>query len=123
MKGIPACAPWPRCDGDNRGVTEQADVLLFAALERWWDTSRSALAARGVTATLQGPFDALGMDPVYILHMDSERREADVLLLRGGIVLFEGFDKHALTTIQESSVEVSSGDDLADALDRFTERA
>jgi hypothetical protein len=123
VKGIPACAPWPGRDGDNRGVTEQADVLLFAALQRWWDTSRTALAARGVTATLQGPFDALGMDPVYILHMDSERSEADVLLFRGGIVLFEGFDKHALTTIRESSVEVSSGDDLVDALDRFTERA
>jgi hypothetical protein len=105
------------------GVTEQADVLLCAALERWWNTSRSALAAQGVTATLRGPFDAPGMDPVYILHTDSERRETEVVLFRGGIVLFEGFDKRALMTIQGSSVKVSRGDDLADVLGRFAERA
>jgi hypothetical protein len=69
-------------------VADEADVMLFTALERWWDASRSSLAARGVTAALEGPFEALGMDPVYILHMDSERRETEVLLFRGGIVLF-----------------------------------
>jgi hypothetical protein len=46
-----------------------------------------------------------------------------VVLFRGGIVLFEGFDKRALMTIQGSSVEVSSEDDLADVLGRFAERA
>ena len=97
-------------------------MVLFAALERWWDTSRPALAARG-TVTLQGPFDALGMDPVYILRMDSERRDTEVLLFRGGIVLFEGFDKHALARIRGNSVEISSGDELVDALARFAERA
>jgi hypothetical protein len=103
-------------------VTEQADVLLFTAFEQWWDAGRSALAARGVTATLRGSFEALGTDPVYILHMDSERRETEVLLFRGGIVLFEGFDKRALARIQGTSVEVTSGDDLADVLARFAER-
>jgi hypothetical protein len=74
----PLALAWLRADGDNRAVTGQPDVLLFAALERWWDTNRSALATQGMTGTLQGPFDALGMDPVYILRMDSERRETEV---------------------------------------------
>ena len=117
-----ACV-WMRADGDNRAVTEQPDVLLFAALERWWNVNRSALATHGVIATLQGPLDAPGMDPVYILRMDSERRETEVILFRGGTVLFEGFDKHTLARILGSFVEVNSGDDLTDALARFAERA
>lgn len=112
-----------RADGDNRGVTEQLDVLLCAALERWWDASRPALAARGVTGSLQGPFPAPGMDPVYILRMDSERRETEVSLFRGGTVLSRGFDKHTLKPIQADSAEVSSGGNLAETLARFTERA
>lgn len=75
-------------------MTEQLDVLLSAALQRWWNANRSALAARGVIATLQGRYDALGMDPIYILHMDSEHRETEALLFRGGTVLFQGVDKH-----------------------------
>lgn len=76
-----------------------------------------------MTATLEGPFEALGMDPVYILHMDSERRETEVLLFRGGLVLFQCLDKHALAEVQGSSVEVTSEDGLADALLRFSEGA
>ena len=98
-------------------------MLLFAVLERWWNVNRSALASHGVIATLQGPLTAPGMDPVYILHMDSERRETEVSLFRGGTVLFDGFDKHTLTRIQGSSAEVNSGADLTDALARFAERA
>jgi hypothetical protein len=104
-------------------MTAQPDVLLFAALERWWNTHRSALATHGVTGMLQGPFDAPGMDPVYILRMDSERRETEVILFPGGTVLFEGFDKDTLARIQGSWVEVNTGDDLAAALARFAERA
>jgi hypothetical protein len=110
-------------DGDNRGVTEQLDVLLSAALQRWVITNRSALATRGVIVTLQGPFDAPGMDPIYILRMDSEHRETEAVLFRGGTVLFDGIDKHTTARIQGSSVEVSSAAGLADALGRFAERA
>lgn len=104
-------------------MTEQPDALLFAALEGWWNASRSGLAADGVTATLQGPFDAPGMDPVYILRLDGELRETEVLVFRGGTVLSSGFDKHVPTRIWSSSVEVSSKDDLTGLLTRFTERA
>lgn len=62
------------------------------------------------------------MNPVYILHIDSDHRETEVSLFRGGTVLFDGFDKRTLTRIQGSSVEVNSGDDLADVLARFAER-
>lgn len=110
-------------DGDNRGVTEQLDVLLSSALQRWLITSRPALAARGVIVTLQGPFDAPGMDPIYILHMNSEHRETEVLLFRGGTVLFDGIDKQTTARIQAGSVEVTSAEGLADALGRFAERA
>lgn len=108
---------------DNRGVTEQRDVLLSAALERRWNANRSALAADKVIATLQGPFDAPGMDPVYILRMSSDRRETEVLLFRGGTVLSGGFDKYTAAEIRSSSVEVGSEDDLTELLSRFAERA
>jgi hypothetical protein len=55
--------------------------------------------------------------------MDSERRETDVLLFSGGIVLFEGFTKHALATIRGNSAEISSEDDPAGAPAHFAERA
>jgi hypothetical protein len=35
-----------------------------------------------------------GMDPVYILHVDGENRETEVLLLWGGTVLFDGLVRH-----------------------------
>jgi hypothetical protein len=65
-------------------VTDPRDAILFAAVERWWQANRELLVRRGVAATLQGPLDAPGMDPVYIFHLDSERREAEAVLFRGG---------------------------------------
>jgi len=103
-------------------VTEPLDLLLPAALERWWKASRSLLAAREVTATLQGPFDAPGMDPVYILDMDSEHRETEVCLFQGGTVLFDGFDKHHAAKVDVGFAEVSSEHELVGLLARLAER-
>ena len=103
-------------------MTEPLDLLLPAALERWWKASRSSLAARGVIASLKGPFDAPGMDPVYILRMDSEHRETEVCLFRGGTVLFNGFDKHQAAKVDSGSAEMSSEHDLAGLLARLAER-
>jgi hypothetical protein len=103
-------------------VTKPLDLLLPAALERWWKASRSLLAARGVTATLQGRFDAPGMDPVYILHMDSEHRETVVCLFQGGTVLFDGFDKQHAAKVDGGSAEVGSEHDLVGLLARLAER-
>lgn len=61
--------------------------MLFAALERWWQASPEPLMRRGVAGTLQGPFEAPGMDPVYFLRLGSDRREAQAALFRGGILL------------------------------------
>jgi hypothetical protein len=114
---------WLRADGDNHGVARQPGMLLPAALERWCNASRSALAARGVTATPRGPSDAPGMDPVYILRLDSDRRETEVSLFREGTILISGFDKHTLERIPGSAVQVSSGDDLVATLARSAECA
>jgi len=104
-------------------VTEQLDVLLFAALERWQNASRPALAAREVIATLQGPFDAPGMDPVHLLRLISQRSETEVRLFRGGSVLIGRFDKHTDAGIRSTSMEVGSGDDLMAALSLFAANA
>jgi hypothetical protein len=110
-------------DGDNRGVTEQLDVLLSAALQRWVITNRSALATRGVIVTLQGPFDAPGIDPFTSSAWTASTAKQKQSYSRGGTVLFDGIDKHTTARSQGSSVEVSSAAGLADALGRFAERA
>jgi hypothetical protein len=104
-------------------MTEQLDVVLFAALERWWQANRVPLAARGVTGTLQGPLEAAGMDPVYILHLDSEHLEAEAHLFRGGTLLLHGLDKHAGGGIESGSVEVGDADGLTTALAQLAARA
>ena len=65
------------------------------ALERWQESNRVPLFKRGVIVTLHGPFEALGMDPVYVLHLDSDSREAEASLFRKGILLLAGFDKES----------------------------
>src|ERR1700730_12639341 len=100
-------------------MTESLDTILFAAVERWWQANREPLLSRGVTATLQGPLEAPGMDPVYILHLDSERREAEALLFRGGILLISGFDKRSMAEIESSSVDAAAEDDITTALASF----
>ena len=63
-----------------------------------------------------------GMDPVYILHMDSEHRETEVCLFQGGTVLFDGFDKHHAAKVDVGSAEVSSEHELVGLLARLAER-
>jgi hypothetical protein len=104
-------------------VTEQLDVLLFAALERWQNANPADLAAREVIATLQGPFDAPGMDPVYLLRLISQRSETGIRLFRGGSVLVDRFDKHTDAGIRSTSMEVGSEDDLTAALSHLAANA
>ena len=62
------------------------------------------------------------MDPVYILHMDSEHRETEVCMFQGGTVLFDGFDKHHAAKVDVGSAEVSSEHELVGLLARLAER-
>jgi hypothetical protein len=104
-------------------VAEHRDAVLFATIERWREFNREPLAGRGVAATLQGPFEAQGMDPVYILHLDSERAESEAVLFRGGILLVNGFDKRAAKEIVSSSVDGATEEGLTAALASLAERA
>ncbi len=97
------------------------DAILFAVLERWWEANREPLTIRGVTGTLQGPLQAPGMDPVYFLRLESDRRDAEASLFRGGILLLASFDKQT-AVIENSSIEAAAGDDLIAALTGFAER-
>ncbi len=68
-------------------MTEQLDVLLSAALQRWWYGSRLALATRRVIATLQRPFDALGMEAyskVSLKKYNPTAARYDVAYVRSG---------------------------------------
>jgi hypothetical protein len=103
-------------------MAEQRDAILFAAIESWWEVNRESLAARGVVAALQRPLEAPGMDPVYILHLDSERAESEAVLFRGGILLLNGFDKHAAREIVSSSVDAATEDSLTAALAGLADR-
>jgi hypothetical protein len=80
------------------------------------------LLKRGVTATLHGPFEGPGMDPVYILHLDSGSREAEASLFRGGTLLLAGFYKGSAEA-ETSSIEVASEGELTTLLANVAERA
>jgi len=103
-------------------MSEGLDRVLFMALERWQEASRVPLLMQGVTVTLHGPFEALGMDPVYILHLDSDSREAEASLFRGGTVLLADLDKDSAEA-QTSSIKVASDDELTALLANFTGHA
>jgi hypothetical protein len=97
-------------------VEERRDAILFAAIERWWEVNRESLAGCAVAATLRGPFESPGMDPVYILHLESEGAESEAVLFRGGILLLQGFDKRAAKEIASSSVDAATEEALTAAL-------
>ena len=69
------------------------------------------------------------MDPVYILHLDTGRREGDAPLFRGGALLLQRFDKRTAEAdtgsahVTTGSAHVTTVAELATTLDRFAARA
>jgi hypothetical protein len=100
-------------------VTDGLDGILFQEIERWWDANRASLAAGGTVAVLQGPFEAVGMDPVYIVRLDSGHREAEAHLFRGGILLLYSLGRNEPVGVENDAVDITSAGELTETLDRF----
>jgi hypothetical protein len=94
---------------------EDLDARLAAALDGWVVDNREALVARGVKVVLDGPHDPMGMDPVYLLRLDSARAESEATLFRGGTLLLATVDK-AMLTVRQSHVDAESELDVTAAL-------
>jgi hypothetical protein len=73
-------------------------------------------------ASLLGPRDEPGMDPVYLLQLASERAEAQASLFRGGLLLRSRFDKRTAPEIVSSSVAAVTEDDITAAMAYLAER-
>lgn len=101
-------------------VVDDLDERLAATLAAWVASNRDALTARGVQVVLDGPHDPMGMDPVYLLRLDSPRAEAEATLFRGGTVLLATVDK-ARRTVQQGHVDASEGRDVTEALARLAD--
>ncbi|MER7211037.1 hypothetical protein ABT340_28625 [Streptosporangium sp. NPDC000239] len=89
-----------------------------AAVERWRRDRSGALAADGIALTVKGPFDALGMDPVYVLQLERASIECVIAVFRGGILDVTRVDWDD-QSIEHEGVQVTSAAELAEALDRI----
>ena len=91
------------------------DGALETALAEWAHKQREPLAKRGVQLELDGPFDPVGMDPVYLLRLRGSGNEAEASLFRGGTLLLATFDD-AATEVRESHIEAVMAADVTAAL-------
>jgi hypothetical protein len=103
-------------------VADQLDAVLFQALEGWWQAIEQDLATRGVAASLQGPLEAPGMDPVFILHLETDRWEKEACLFRGGLLLLSCLNKMTAEN-ENSSINAATTEDLIVGLDELAGRA
>lgn len=94
---------------------EGDDERLATALAQWARDHREKLAARGVRVEVEGPFDPMGMDPVYLLRLRSSGNEAEASLFRGGTLLLATYDD-AATDVRQSHVEAVAPSDVTAAL-------
>lgn len=101
-------------------IVDDLDERLAASLDAWVASNRDALIARGVQVVLDGPHDPMGMDPVYLLRLDSARAEAEATLFRGGTVLLATLDKTS-KTVRQGHVDASQERDLTEALTRLAD--
>jgi hypothetical protein len=64
-------------DDESVGIRRRRDAELGSAMRAW------ASEAKAVPAEIEGPLEAPGMDPRWILKIRSEHLDADVLLFYG----------------------------------------
>ncbi|MEV0145870.1 MULTISPECIES: hypothetical protein [unclassified Nonomuraea] len=91
---------------------------IIAAVERWRHDRAGALEAADTTLTVEGPFEAPGMDPVYIIRLEQPPMEIDFAVFRDGILNVTRVNWDDLSLAQEG-VRVSSADELIAALERI----
>jgi hypothetical protein len=96
------------------------DERLAVALAEWARDRREELAERGVRVELEGPFDSMGMDPVYLLRLCSSGNEAEATLFRGGTLLLATSDDKA-TEVRQSHVDALVPSDVTAALTALAE--
>ncbi|NUW30752.1 hypothetical protein HTZ77_04850 [Nonomuraea sp. SMC257] len=104
--------------GDLHPHDQNAPII--AAVERWQRDRVGVLEAAGIVLTTEGPFEALGMDPVHILRLEKPPLEIDVAIFRGGILDVTQVNRDDLS-LDQKGAQVSSADELAAALDRIAD--
>jgi len=97
------------------------DAANFAAMTAWVAGNNNELERRGIAVLLDGPFEALGMDPVYILKLESSEGEAEACLFRGGTQLMAHLDKASLE-VWQGHVDATRPSEISAALDGLAER-
>ncbi len=96
------------------------DERLARALAAWVATEREQLEGREVRLNVDGPYDPVGMDPVYILRLRSSGKEAEAVLFRGGTLLLATYDE-AAAEVRESHVDAASPEEVKAALTALAE--
>ena len=96
------------------------DDRLAEAVADWVRDHRDRLEQRGVRVEMQGPFDPMGMDPVYLLRLRSDVNEGEASLFRGGTLLLATYDDEA-TDMRESHVDAVVPSDVTAALTALAE--
>ncbi len=94
---------------------EGDDERLSTALAEGVRDHRQELAQRGVRVEVEGPFDPMGMDPVYLLRLRGSGNEAEASLFRGGTLLLATYDDEA-TDVRQSHVDAVVPSDVTAAL-------
>ncbi|TDC04058.1 hypothetical protein E1267_23985 [Nonomuraea longispora] len=91
---------------------------IVAAVEQWRRDRAGVLEAEGISLGVEGPFEAPGIDPVYILRLERPPVEIHVCVFRGGVldVTRVNWDDEAL---EQKGVTVLSAAELGAALDRI----
>jgi hypothetical protein len=123
--GASGCLRSPRlhlgAERHTQGVADTDSTLLRAA-EAWVGSNTAALDRRGVSVHVSGPHDPCGMDPVYVVGLDSARAEVEARLFRGGTVLLAGYAKSEAAELEQWHAQVETAQGVLDVLDELAGR-
>ncbi len=97
------------------------DAANFEAMTKWVAVAKCPGDLVGVAVALDGPFEALGMDPVYLLRLDSACGEAEASLFRGGTQLMVHVDKVSLE-VWQGHVDAATPTEITAALTALANR-
>jgi len=97
---------------------EDESGLLIDAVERWRSDRAESLGIARTTLTVSGPFEALGMDAVYILRAERHPIEIEIHVFRGGVMDVMRVNWDELSHVQ-TGIRVTSAEELAATLDQL----
>lgn len=93
------------------------DSAAFEVLREWVGRRRAELGA-ACDVELLGPFEAVGMDPVYILEIRNARTDASGCFFRGGMVDWSRLNTGA-DTVDVGFTRLVSAEQLVATLDAY----